>query len=229
MEERRFGRPIRRRDVLRGLGLGAGAAAFLAACGGGGSTPKTGTSTPGAAGRPAGVAGLPSYYPSSYNDIVEASKKESGLVVYSIMSKTNWQPVLDDFKKLYGWIDVDAGDLDSATIFDKYYSESAGNVRTADMIITSSPDAWQDFIKKGEVQEYKSPEDDKMPSWSKLASGVYTVSSDPMVFIWNKKLLTTPPKTMAELGDMAAKDPGKFTSGKITSYEETNATGFAGN
>jgi iron(III) transport system substrate-binding protein len=33
---------------------------------------------------------------------------------------------------------------------------------------------------------------------------------------------------MAELGDLVSKNAGQFTPGKITSYEETNATGFAG-
>src|SRR5438132_6156 len=111
-------------------------------------------------GQPAPAAeGVPSYYPGDYGQLVEASRKEPGLIVYSIMSKTNWAPVLEEFQKRYPWIDVDAGDLDSATIFDRYYTETAGNVRSADMIITSSPDAWQDFIQRGELQVYRSAED----------------------------------------------------------------------
>jgi iron(III) transport system substrate-binding protein len=178
---------------------------------------------------PAGVPGLPTYYPSDYGQIIEASKKEPKLLIYSIMSKQNWAPVIEGFRQRYSWIEVDASDLDSTTIFDRYYTESAGNVRTADIIITSSPDTWQEFIKKGEVLVYKSAEDDKVPSWSKLAAGVYTVSTDPMVIIWNKPLLPNPPKSIAELAAMASQDPGKFTPGKITTYEETNATGFAAN
>jgi len=140
-------------------------------------------SSPAAA--PAAPAGLPSYYPANYGEIIEASKKEGKLNVYSIMSKPNWAPVLDEFKKRYSWIEVDAPDLDSATIFERYYTETAGNVRSADIIITSSPDTWQEFVKRGEALEYRSPEDDKVPAWTKLAPGIYTVSSDPMVFIWN--------------------------------------------
>jgi iron(III) transport system substrate-binding protein len=174
------------------------------------------------------VASGPTSYPANYNEIVEASKKEGGRInAYSIMSKTNWAPVMEGFKKKYSWIEIDAPDLDSATIFERYYTESAGNVRTADMIFTSSPESWPDFIKRGEVEVYKSPEDEKVPGWSKQAPGVYTVSADPFFFIWNKKLVQTPPKTMAELGDMAAKNPGMFTPGRIVTYEETNGSGFA--
>src|SRR5512140_1285440 len=38
---------------------------------------------------------LPSYYPKSYSAIVEGSKKENKLVVYSIMAEYNWKPVLE--------------------------------------------------------------------------------------------------------------------------------------
>jgi iron(III) transport system substrate-binding protein len=222
--------------------LGAAATGLLAACGGGSQpAPANPTSAPAAAAKPteagqaagakpaAGGGGQPSYYPANYADLVEGSKKEQKLLVYSIMSKENWAPVLDAFKQRYGNIDVEALDLGSYEVFERYYSESAGNARTADLIITSAPDGWQDFIKRGElVADYKSPEDDKVPAWSKLAPGIYTVSTDPMVIIWNKKLLQTPPKSMAELGDLVSKNAGQFTPGKITSYEETNATGFAG-
>jgi iron(III) transport system substrate-binding protein len=244
---------LTRRAAL-GLFAAAGAASLLAACSGGSQQPaQAPTSAPaakpttapaaGATTAPAGAAttapaqaaakttagGWPDYYPSNYGDLVEASRKEQKLLVYSIMSKANWQPVLDEFKKRYGWIDVEALDLGAYEVFERYYSESAGGARTADMIISSGPDAWQDFIKKGDLVDYKSAEDGKVPGFTKLAPGVYTASTDPMVFIWNKKLLQTPPKTMAELGDMVSKEGAKFTPGKLVTYEETNATGFAAN
>lgn len=171
---------------------------------------------------------MPSYYPAAYSETIDAAKKENKLLVYSIMSKQNWEPVLTGFKKKFDWIDVEALDLGSYEVFERYSSESAGNARTADMLITSAPDAWQDFIKKGELVEYKSPEDDKLPAWTKLAPGIYTASTDPMVIMWNKALVQTPPKTIQELADMASKNAGMFTPGKIVTYEETNATGFAG-
>ncbi len=210
--------------------LGAAATGLLAACAGGtqtGSQQPTSppaakpTTAPAQGGQPAAktaAGGWPDYYPANYGDMVEASKKEQKLLVYSIMSKDNWKPVLDDFKTRYNWLDVEALDLGSYEVFERYYSESAGGARTADLIITSAPDAWQDFIKKGELAEYKSAEDDKVPAFTKLAPSIYTASTDPMAFIWNKKLLPTPPKSMGELADMVSKDSGKFSPGKIVSY-----------
>ncbi|MBX6342776.1 MAG: extracellular solute-binding protein [Thermomicrobiaceae bacterium] len=175
----------------------------------------------------AAAGGWPSYYPADYDQIVEASKKEDKLIVYSIMSETNWKPVIDGFTKRYNWIKVETSDLGSYEVFERYYPESASNARTADIIITSAPDAWQQFIQKGELVVYKSPEDPYVPDWTKLAEGIYTVSTDPLVFIWNKQLVKTPPKTMADLAQQVGQNAGDW-QGKITTYDaEQVATGFA--
>ncbi len=146
------------------------------------------------------------------------------------MSANNWKPVIDGFGKKYPWIKIEnLADLSSNEIFPRYFSEAASKAKTADLIITTNPDGWQDFIAKGESVAYKSPEDAALPAWSKLAPGIYTVSSDPLILIWNKQALPTPPKSMADLAAMIDKDPAKF-QGKITTYDaETNATGFAAN
>jgi len=217
---------ISRREALKLLGIGAGG--LIVGCGGG-TAPSVASSTPAASASAAGLAGFPSYYPSSYAQIIEVAKAEPKLQVYSIMSKTNWAPVMDEFKKKYTFIDLDATDDDAYGVFDKYYTETAGGAKSADVIMSSAMDAWQNFAKKGELEIYKSPEHDKVPAWSRLGDGVYTVSSDPMVIIWNKKLVASPPKTIAALAEMATKDQAKYKPGKITTYIETNATGFSAN
>ncbi len=163
------------------------------------------------------------------NTIVEASKKENSVVVYSIMTAASWAPVIAAFNKKYPWIKVDTVDLGSNEVFERYYSESASKANTADMIITNGADGWLNFIAKGEALPFKASEDAILPVWSKPAPSIYTVSTDPMVFIWNKQLMPTPPKTMTELAAMVEKEPAKY-KGKITTYDaETNATGFGDN
>ncbi|MDP9281557.1 MAG: hypothetical protein M3P38_05640, partial [Chloroflexota bacterium] len=117
--------PNRRLSRRQALGVFGGAAAtgFLVACGA--ATPSP-SATPGAAatasGDPLAGLGLPSYYPASYKDVIEAAKKEPKLNVYSIMSKANWTPVMEEFKKKYTFIDLDASDDDAYAVFDKYYT-----------------------------------------------------------------------------------------------------------
>lgn len=157
--------------------------------------------------------------------LAEESKGETeGLLVHSIMGENNWAPVIAAFNAKYPWITVTALDLGTTETFEKYYTESAGGARTADMIITSSPDGWQDFIAKGELQVYHPVNMEGMPDFATLADGVYAVSTDPMVIIYNKQLVSTPPETMADIAALAS-DPAN--AGKIITYDaEKNGTGY---
>ena len=157
--------------------------------------------------------------------LVEESKGETeGLLVHSIMGENNWAPVIAAFNAKYPWITVTALDLGTTEPFEKYYTEPAGGARTADMIITSSTDGWQEFIAKGELQVYNPVNIEGMPDFATLADGVYAVSTDPMIIIYNKQLVTTPPETM-EAAAAYASDPAN--AGKITTYDaEKNGTGY---
>jgi len=158
--------------------------------------------------------------------LVEASKNEKeGLLVYSIMGENNWAPVIAAFNAKYPWITVTALDLGTTETFERYYTESAGGARTADMIITSAPGEWQEFIAKDELEVYHPANIEGMPEFATLADGVYAVSTDPFIIIYNKQLVSTPPATMADIATLAA-DPA--FAGKITTYDaEKNGTGHA--
>lgn len=233
-----------RRAALLGVGFGS-ISAILAACGDNtatapapvATTAATSAATTAAAASATTAAGAATTAaaatgggkPSVDDSVVEASKKENSVVVYSIMTAQSWAPVIAGFNKKYPWIKVDTVDLGSGEVFERYYSESASKANTADMIITNGADGWLTFISKGELAPFVATDDAMLPSWSKPAPNIYTVSTDPMVFIWNKQLLQAPPKTMAELAQMVEKEPAKF-KGKVTTYDaETNATGFGDN
>ncbi|MBI2759634.1 MAG: ABC transporter substrate-binding protein [Chloroflexi bacterium] len=158
--------------------------------------------------------------------LAEESKNEKdGLLVYSIMGENNWAPVIKAFNEKYPWITVTALDLGTTETFERYYTESAGGARTADMIITSAPGEWQEFIAKGELEVYKPVNLKGLPDFATLANGIYAVSTDPFIIIWNKQLVSTPPATMADIAALAA-DPA--FAGKITTYDaEKNGTGHA--
>jgi len=164
---------------------------------------------------------LPDYYPENYKDIIEASKKEDGLLVYSVMSAENWRPVLETFKKKYPWIKVETLDL-SNEIWSRYYSEKAANARTADMVIALGVGPWIEFYNNKEVLPYESPEGSKVPEWSKPFPGVYSVSADPVLIAWNKKVVGDQKiNTMAKVAELA-KDPK--LKGRFTTYDAASGT-----
>lgn len=167
---------------------------------------------------PAHAAGWPSYYPASYKDIVEASKKEQGLLIYSIMAEYNWRPVIEGFNKLYPWIKVSTLDLGGNETLTRYYAERKSGARTTDLIITATIDGWLEFLDKGNAVKYESAEAGKLPAWSKPRPGFYTVSTDPMVLVYNKLLLpeNKRPKGIQHLAKLVKEYPGDFKNGLST-------------
>jgi iron(III) transport system substrate-binding protein len=163
-------------------------------------------------------AGLPDYYPSDYGSLVEASKNEPGLLVYSNMAEYNWRPVIEGFNKLYPWIKVSTLDLNSNEVFTRYYAEKSSGARTTDLIVSATVDGWAEFLGKGEVMEYKSVESDKVPDWSKPKPGFYTVSTDPNIIAYNKLVLPEGkrPKGIQHLAQLVKETPALFRNGLAT-------------
>lgn len=220
--------PVRldRRGFLRsGLAAGVtvGAGSLLAACGGGGTTTAQ-----------QGVSGvskkIPSYYPGDYDKIVAAAKKENGLTVYSNMAEYNWQPIIDAFKTKYSWMgDVKTNNLDSAEVFQRYYSESSSGKSAASLLVSGDPTSWIDFIKNHKAaSDYRSPELDKLPDVGSPLPGLYTFSTDPILIAYNKALVKEDerPAGMADLVKLVSGDTGRFQD-KLTTYDVTNSFGFA--
>jgi iron(III) transport system substrate-binding protein len=179
--------------------------------------------------RPARAQQRPGYYPAEYDKIVEAAKAEKQLVIYSIMADYNWKPVLEGFRKLYPFLDIQTLDLGSSEVFERYYAERASNARTGDLLINGAVDKWLQFIQKGEILDYESPEAGQLPKWSLPRKSLYTVSADPMVIAYNKALLPEKlrPKSVAELAELAQKNPGQFKN-KVTTYNAaTEAFGLS--
>ncbi|MGL4285868.1 MAG: ABC transporter substrate-binding protein [Phreatobacter sp.] len=164
--------------------------------------------------------GLPAGYPESYRDTIAQAEREGSLLIYSIMSPENWRPVIEAFNKLYPKIKVETLDLPaSRESFERYLAERSTNSRTADLIATADPGGWIDFQARGEILDYVSPEAKAWPDWSKPFAGLYTVSSDPMAFIWNNTLVPEGkrPKSFAEFLTLAASNERTWRN-KITSY-----------
>lgn len=158
-------------------------------------------------------AAPPDYYPADYSKIIEASKTEGPLLVQSNVGEVNWRPILEAFKQEYPWIQVQTLDLGGTEVFERYFAEAAAGSSKADIVLSATGAVWNDFIKKGNVVEYASPEIGHLPAWSLPRPSVYTISVDPYVTVYNKKLLTPAeyPNSMSDIAALVAKNPGKYT------------------
>lgn len=169
---------------------------------------------------------VPEGYPTDYAQMIEASRSEQGVLVYSNFPASIWKPLITAFNEVYPWIKVETADFD-AEMWEKHKLESKQNVRTADLITTVAPEHWRAFVEDGYLDAYQSPELPNLPDWSVPLDGLYTLSTVPMPITWNKALVNPAPESLADIVQMATDDPDKW-NGKITIYDsEVNPYGMA--
>jgi iron(III) transport system substrate-binding protein len=155
--------------------------------------------------------------------LVAQSKKESGLVFYGNPPTANFKALLDRFSAAYPWIKTTSYDLDDNTVFSKYASEAAQGVRTADVLIASAPNLWIYAARKKYAMDFTPTGLAKFPKFVKQFKGVYVLSPDPAIIVYNKLLLKgTEP---AGVGDIA-KDANTYK--KVTGYTVDNTFGYTG-
>jgi iron(III) transport system substrate-binding protein len=170
--------------------------------------------------RPDAAAG-PTAQPPSQAQLIAASRKESGLVVYGNPPAANFKVLTEAFRKKYPWIEVTSYDLDNNVIFSKYASEAAQGSRTADLLISSAPNLWVYARRQNYPLDFTPTGVDKFPSFVRQYRGVFVLSPDPAIIVYNKLLLKD--KVPASLSAIAA---DTSTYGKLTGYTVDNLFGY---
>lgn len=161
--------------------------------------------------------------PGPLAGLIKQSKKESGLVFYANAPASNLKVVTDRFKYYHPWIQTTAYDLDNNVIFSKYASEAAQGTRTADLLISSAPNLWVYAVRKRYMVDYDPLQLSAFPKFAKQYKGVFIVSPDPAIIMYNKLLLKDKvPQSLTQM----ANDPGTY--GKLTGYTVDNLFGYTG-
>jgi iron(III) transport system substrate-binding protein len=196
-----------------------------AACGVGSegdSSEDGGPGTTAAAPGPGGGSGGGSGAAIDIDAAVEAAREENTLVVYGNPSADQWTPVLEAFGEAYPGIEVETFDLGGTEAFQRYLSEEATGAATADVIISHDGAGWLDLVERGQVVDYVDPELAGMPEEAVLAPGVFAMSYDPVVALFNSEALPADeqPASLAELADMAEDLDGRIGTVAI---ENSNA------
>src|SRR5688500_12686972 len=178
--------PLRR--VAIGLAAGLAAAGSVAPA----MASTTGSTTPADDG-------------AALDELAAASADENTLIIYGNPSDNIWEPILAAFGEAYPDIDVETFDLGGLEAFQRYLSESASGVATADMIIASESVGWLDLVERGDVVDFLAPEAGNIPEFGTQAPGVYAMSVDPLVAMYNEMMIPADeqPTTLAALAALA--------------------------
>lgn len=159
--------------------------------------------------------------PGPLAPLIAQSKKEGGLVFYANAPASNLKVVTDRFQYYHPWIKTTSYDLDNNVIFSKYASEAAQGARTADILISSAPNLWVYAKRRKFVIDYDPIELKAFPSFAKQYPGIFVISPDPAVIMYNKLLLKDKsPNSVTEI----ANDPATY--GKLTGYTVDNLFGY---
>jgi len=202
------------------VGAAATAIAVLAGCSGGNS-PEAPTND-------IAVGEYPDYYPSDYQDLVDAAEAEGGdLTIYSNTDQENWEPIFRDFKKKYTFIkSINANNLDSDEVFQRVLAEQATGGSDADILVSNAAQAWADYADdSANLLAYESPELPELPDFATLLPNVYTMSTDPMTIAFNSQLMPEAPTGIADLAAIIEADPETY-KGKITTRDVNGSFGF---
>jgi len=202
------------------LGITIASVALLAGCSGGGGT---------AAPENTVVEGeYPDYYPSDYQDLVDAAEAEGGeLTIYSNTDQENWAPIFRDFQKKYPFVTtINANNLDSDEVFQRVLSEQATGGTDADLLVSNAAQAWAEYTDNDDaILEYESPELGELPDFAQVLPSVYGMSMDPAGITYNSSLLADGITGYEDLASQVEADPAMFAD-KITTRDVGGAFGF---
>jgi len=171
---------------------------------------------------------VPVYYDDTYLEIINKSRLEDELIIYSTMTPKNWETVIKIFNSHYPWVKVNHYTLEADQVFQRYFDEVKDEKRTADLVISSDLNGWNRFFLS-HLLFYTSQEEVQIPNWARSKFGTYVVFGEPMVMVYNQQLVPNPPKSMADLETLVKNDPEAYQNQIVTYNAENNTLGFATN
>ncbi len=166
--------------------------------------------------------------PQTAAAIVAAAEKEGVLEVYSSTDAVVAAPLLKDFAALHPGIRVEFNDMNTTEIYNRFVGEAAAGAGTGDLLWSSSMDLQVKLASQGYAADYRSPETPELPGWAVWKGEAYGTTYEPLVFVYNKRLLKPEeaPQSHAALAALLRAQRARF-QGKLTAYDpERSGVGF---
>ena len=163
------------------------------------------------------------------DSVLEAAQEEGEVLLYTNAEDQQTAPIKEAFEAAFPGITLRSLPLDDDEMFQRYSTEVATGTPTADVVMNSDAASWLDFVDAGNVEDYEDPNTPNLPDYALLGPGLYAVSLDPVVAVFNKQLLpeAEQPTTLAELAEMALELDGQIGTTDISnSVQMASTTAF---
>lgn len=126
--------------------------------------------------------------------IIDAAKREGSLIIYSTLDRAYAEPVLKAFQEKYPFIRVEYVELGSVALYNRYISERAAGVQTADILWSSGADLQYLLVLNNSAQPYRLTIYDSIPTYAKYKDLAYVTSYALVIPIYNTEKI---PKELA--------------------------------
>ena len=167
-------------------------------------------------------------YAAESNPNAAAAQKEGKLIIYSSTDSASVEPLLQDFKALYPFLQVEYNDLNTTEIYNRFTAESASGAGTADFMWSSAMDLQIQLASKGNALNYASPENAGLPKWAVWQNQAYGTTFEPVSIAYNKRLLPADavPQSHADFVRLLKAKPDVFHDKIATFDPEKSGVGF---
>jgi len=157
-----------------------------------------------------------------------AAQKEGKLVLYSSTDSASVEPLLQDFKTLYPFLQVEYNDLNTTEVYNRFIAETAAGSGGADLLWSSAMDLQLQLASKGHALTYASPEISGLPKWAVWQNQAYGTTFEPVSIAYNKRLLPADavPQSHADLIRLIKEKPDLFKEKIATFDPEKSGVGF---
>ena len=173
--------------------------------------------------------GLPSSQSRSRARIIGQANSEGALTIWSVTDAKRVPALLDGFRKLYPRINVNYVDLPAQELYRRFVADAEAGRGTADFLWSSAMDLQIKLVNDGYSQPYASPEIANLPEWAVWKNEAWGTSAEPIVFVYNRRLMSAYPKLPGTHPDLARflVRNSESLHGKIATYDPAaSAVGY---
>ncbi|TWG79878.1 iron(III) transport system substrate-binding protein [Cupriavidus gilardii J11] len=206
----------RRRLVLAGLGLLAGAAHGQ-------------PGLPGKSGQPGDPAPPPGY-PAEYEQIIVRARREGVVNVYASTDEDVARPLLAAFEARYPGVRVRYLDLNTVDLHERFLAESARPAAAdhADVLWSTAMDLQIKLVNDGYALHYPSPERAGLPRWASWREEAWGTTFEPAVIVYNRRHFddTDLPRSRTGLARLLQDNAARWR-GRVVTYDiERSGVGY---
>lgn len=162
------------------------------------------------------------------SNLEDSAKREGSLRIDAATGLVGIEDLLASFKALYPGIDIKVRRVSSHQQYVNFLREIAAGVPTSDLLISPAMDLQFKLVNDGHALTYKSPEKPHLPDWAVWNDQAYAVTTDPLVFVYNKALMPPEdvPQSHYQLTDLLRRKKDRYR-GMIATYDpERSGTGY---